>query len=68
MYRYSLQHVYLLSKLIIIRLYEMKQVVQNVYLSTVKPSLNVLGLWCLTPLSTKYFSYIVAVSFIGGEN
>ena len=23
-----------------------------------------LGLWCLTPLST-YFSYIVAVSFIG---
>jgi hypothetical protein len=46
----------------------MKQVVQNVYLSTVKPSLNVLGLWCLTPLSTKYFSYIVAVSFIGGEN
>jgi hypothetical protein len=26
-----------------------------------------LGLLCLTPLS-KYFSYIVAVSFIGGEN
>jgi len=26
-----------------------------------------LGLWCLTPLST-YFSYIVAVSFIGGGN
>ena len=25
------------------------------------------GLWCLTPLST-IFSYIVAVSFIGGEN
>ena len=25
-----------------------------------------LGLWCLTPLF--YFSYIVAVSFIGGEN
>ena len=24
-----------------------------------------LGLWCLTPLS-KYFSYMVAVSFIGG--
>jgi len=23
-----------------------------------------LGLWCLTP---QYFSYIVAVSFIGGE-
>jgi hypothetical protein len=46
----------------------MNQVVQNVYLSTVKPSLNVLGLWCLMPLSTKYFSYIVAVSFIGGEN
>jgi hypothetical protein len=26
-----------------------------------------LGLWCLMPLS-KYFSYIVAVSFIGGGN
>jgi len=26
-----------------------------------------LGLWCLTPLS-KYFSYMVAVSFIGGGN
>jgi hypothetical protein len=24
------------------------------------------GFWCLMPLSTKYFSYIVAVSFIGG--
>ena len=24
-----------------------------------------LGLWCLTPLSLLYFSYIVAVSFIG---
>jgi ABC-type anion transport system duplicated permease subunit len=28
-----------------------------------------LWLWCLTPLSTiQYFSYIVAVSFIGEEN
>ena len=26
-----------------------------------------LELWCLTPLS-QYFSYIVAVSFIGGGN
>jgi hypothetical protein len=26
------------------------------------------GLWCLTPLSTINFSYIVVVSFIGGEN
>ena len=26
-----------------------------------------MGLWCLTPLST-IFSYIVAVSFIGGGN
>jgi hypothetical protein len=25
-------------------------------------------LWCLTPLSTIFHSYIVAVSFIGGEN
>ena len=25
-----------------------------------------LGLWCLMPLSKKYFSYIAAVSFIGG--
>jgi len=29
--------------------------------------LRVLGLWCLTSLST-IFQYIVAVSFIGGEN
>ena len=28
---------------------------------------RVRGLWCLTPLST-IFSYIVALSFIGGEN
>ena len=29
-----------------------------------------LGLWCLTPLSRfqQYFSYIVAVNFIGGGN
>jgi len=27
-----------------------------------------LGLWCLTPLSQQYFSYIMAVSFIGGGN
>ena len=26
------------------------------------------GLWCLAPLSTKYFSYIVAVTFIGWGN
>ena len=26
------------------------------------------GLWCLTPLSTLFFSYIVAVSFTGGGN
>jgi len=26
-----------------------------------------LELWCLTPLST-YYSYIIAVSFIGGVN
>ena len=25
-------------------------------------------LWCLTPISTIYFSYIMAVSFIGGGN
>jgi len=25
-------------------------------------------LWCSMPLSTKYFSYIVVVSFIGGGN
>jgi len=27
-----------------------------------------IGLWCLTPLLTKYFSYIVVVSFICGGN
>jgi hypothetical protein len=27
-----------------------------------------LRVWCLTPLSTISFSYIVAVSFIGGGN
>ena len=27
-----------------------------------------LGLWCLTPLTTIYFSYIAADSFIGGGN
>ena len=27
-----------------------------------------LGLWCFTPLSQQYFSCIVVVSFIGGEN
>ena len=26
------------------------------------------GLWCLTPLSTFFFSYIVAVSLIDGAN
>ena len=26
-----------------------------------------LGLWCLTPFQ-QYFSYIMAVTFIGGEN
>jgi hypothetical protein len=25
-------------------------------------------LWCLTPLEKQHFSYIVAVSFIGGGN
>ena len=27
-----------------------------------------LGLWCLTPLSRIFFSYIVAASYISGEN
>jgi hypothetical protein len=26
------------------------------------------GLWCFMLLSQQYFSYIVAVNFIGGEN
>ena len=31
-------------------------------------SSDLVGLWCLTPLSTLYFSMIVVVSFIGGGN
>jgi hypothetical protein len=35
---------------------------------TIQGSLTMVGLWCLTPLSTINFSYIVVVSFIGGGN
>jgi hypothetical protein len=44
------------------------RIVKGPSISSVEYNPLELWLWCLTPLSKQYSSYIVAVSFIGGGN